>query len=411
MHLVGTILLLILLAAVGLGGRPFPLLIVAACVGLGLALMAQWRLRHQALAGQASHLALEDVEARIGGIVESAMDAIITIDASQRVILFNAAAEAMFGCPRDSAIGSPLEWFIPDRYRAHHAAHVRQFGETGVSSRRMGASRIITGLRRNGEEFPIDASISQLDQHGAKYYTVILRDVTERVRAEEALRSSKQELQELATAAHTVREQEKSRIARELHDELGQAVTALKMDVNWLKARVPAEDIIQHKLASMEAMLNDTVKATRRIATELRPLMLDDLGVIAGVEWLVENFTERSKIACRLTVSDPDLSWQDPLATAIFRIIQEALTNVARHAKASRAEVDIHQTNTDVHLSVIDDGQGFAADSGKKPNSFGILGLRERAYLLGGEATIDSQPGRGTRIAVRLPLPKTENPT
>ena len=178
-------------------------------------------------------------EARLRGILDSAMDAIITVDDAQHIVLFNAAAEAMFGCPREEALGAPLAWFIPERFRDAHAEHVRRFGETGTASRRMGAQRIVTGLRRNGEEFPIDASISQLDEPGGKFYTVILRDVSERVRVEEALRRSKEELRELGAAAQRAREQEKSRIARELHDELAQTLTALQMDVAWCKAKIP----------------------------------------------------------------------------------------------------------------------------------------------------------------------------
>ncbi len=192
-------------------------------------------------------------EGRLRGILDSAMDAIITVDDGQRIVLFNAAAEAMFGCPRDEALGAPLVWFIPERFRSVHVTHVQRFGETSAASRRMGALRIVTGLRRNGEEFPIDASISQLEEQGGKFYTVILRDVSERDRAEEALRRSQAELRELGAAAHAAREQEKSRIARELHDELAQSLTALQMDVAWLKER--GQDIhpaATARLAKME---------------------------------------------------------------------------------------------------------------------------------------------------------------
>ncbi|MBV8467524.1 MAG: PAS domain S-box protein [Burkholderiales bacterium] len=333
------------------------------------------------------------------------MDAIITLDETQRIVQFNAAAEKMFGCSREKAMGTSIDWFIPPRYRAAHAAHVQQFGTTGVSSRRMGAERIIMGLRANGEEFPIDASISQTTEHGAKFYTVILRDVTERVRTESELRRSKAELSEFASAAHTVREQEKSRIARELHDELGQALTALKMDVSWLRGHVPADSgLVRDKLARMEVLLNDTVTATRRISTELRPLILDDLGVIAATESLVDGFTQRTGVPCELIVSDPDLSWRDPLATTIFRIVQESLTNIARHAKASHASVEISQNDVAVVILIRDDGIGFAMDDPRKPNSYGLMGLRERAYLLGGDAHVSSRPGHGTRIEVSLPL-------
>ncbi|WP_084300581.1 PAS domain-containing sensor histidine kinase [Chitinimonas koreensis] len=411
MQLAGLLLIAAVLIA-GLLRWPSPLpLALAALLGLALAALDLWWLHRQTVADRAAHAALRDVEARIGGIVESAMDAIITIDQSQRVVLFNAAAEAMFGCPRDSAIGAPLDWFLPDRYRAVHREHIRQFGATGVSSRRMGAARIITGLRRNGEEFPIDASISQVEEHGARFYTVILRDVTERVRTEEALRHSKEEVQAMAAAAHTMREQEQSRIARELHDELGQALTALKMDVGWLRERLPAEAAVQGKLAGMEALLDDTVKATRRLATELRPLILDDLGVVAGIEWLADNFSERTGIPCVFRVGNPALAWRDPMATAIFRIVQEALTNVARHAEASRAEIDLDQAAGEVRIRVLDDGRGFVPDAARRPGSLGLLGLRERAFLLGGEATIDSRPGGGTRVEVRLPLPPEQETT
>jgi PAS domain S-box-containing protein len=333
------------------------------------------------------------------------MDAIITVDENQHVILFNAAAEAMFGCPRGEAIGAPLASFIPARFREAHGKHVRHFGETGIASRRMGAQRIVTGLRRNGEEFPIDAAISQLAERDSRFYTVILRDITERVRADDALRRSKEELKELGAAAHVAREHEKSRVARELHDELGQSLTALQMDVAWCREKLPpGEHALAAKLDRMQAMLDATVAATRRIAADLRPLMLDDLGLLPAVEWLVEDFAQRSGVACELSVADPDLALPDAQATAVFRGIQESLTNVTKHARASRVEVSIGQSNGLLTVRISDNGAGFWADGPRKPNSYGLLGLRERAALLGGDATIASSPGEGTQIEIRLPL-------
>jgi PAS domain S-box-containing protein len=348
---------------------------------------------------------LERSESRLLGILDSAMDAIITVDEAQRIVMFNAAAEAMFECPRAEALGAPLTWFIPERFRSAHAAHVRAFGEGGIVSRRMGALRIVTGLRRTGEEFPIDASISQLSGRDGKLYTVILRDVSARVRAEEALRHSKEELHELASAAHRAREQEKSRIARELHDELGQALTALRMDVAWCRAKIPGgSDSVAARLERMEEMLEATVAATRRIAADLRPLMLDDLGLLPALEWLVENFTQRTDIPCALAVGGDELDLPDMEATAVFRAVQESLTNVARHAQASRVDVAIEHGDSQVTVRVRDDGVGFSLEESRKPNSFGLLGLRERAALLGGEALVTSAPGRGTHIEVRFPV-------
>jgi PAS domain S-box-containing protein len=349
---------------------------------------------------------LSDSEARLRGILDSAMDAIITVDERQHIVLFNQAAEAMFACPRDEAIGAPISWFIPERDRAAHARHIAEFGQSTTASRRMGgALRIVTGLRRNGEEFPIDASISQISESGSRYYTVILRDVTARFRAEEALRRSRNELQELGAAAHVTREQEKSRIARELHDELGQALTMLQMDVAWFKAKIPGDaPAFAGKLDRMEKLLKTTIAATRRIAADLRPLVLDDLGLVPALEWLVQNFTQRTGVSCELLIEDPRLELPGAQSTAVFRVVQESLTNIAKHAQATRAKVEVGKDDGVLTVRIQDDGVGFATDAPRKPNSLGLFGLRERASLLSGAATIASAPGAGTTVELRLPL-------
>jgi PAS domain S-box-containing protein len=344
-------------------------------------------------------------EARMRAILDSAMDAIITVDGAQRVVLFNAAAEKMFGCPADQAIGAPLAWFIPARFRGAHAVHVDRFGETGVSSRRMAGSRVVTGLRRNGEEFPIDASISQLEENGVKYYTVILRDISELVRAEREVRQSKDELRELASAASTAREQEKMRIARELHDELAQAMTGLKMDLSMIRVTTPtAGTELGARIDKMERQIDGTIAAMRRIAADLRPLALDDLGLVPALESLVNSFRQRSGIACEVAMSRPDFPLTDEQATAVFRIVQEALTNVAKHARATAVEVTLMDEPDALVVTVGDNGVGFDPRASRKPNSFGLLGLRERAYLLGGTVSVMSEPGKGTEVEVRLPF-------
>src|SRR5664279_2677940 len=283
-----------LIAAAGAGGAT-----AVAAVGLLYVQMSRQR---------AANRALRNAEARVSGIVESAMDPIITVDESQRIIVFNAAAEQVFGWPRDAVMGETLDKLLPDRFRHGHHANVERFGQTGITSRRMGNQTRLMALRATGDEFPIEASISQHSDGGSKLYTVILRDVTERARAEVALRESRRVLQELGVAAQQALEQEKNRIARELHDELAQSLAALQMDVAWSQENGAGDwEAVERKLERMHSLLDLTVAATRRIASDLRPLMLDDLGLVPAVEWLVENFTQRHGVQCELAVSSAEL--------------------------------------------------------------------------------------------------------
>jgi PAS domain S-box-containing protein len=350
-------------------------------------------------------------EARLRGILDSAMDAIITIDERQHIVLFNAAAEEVFKCARTEAIGAPLTWFIPDRFRPSHAEHVRAFGEGVGTSRRMGHARVVMGLRRDGEEFPIEASISQATEGGQRFYTVILRDVTQRARAEKALRDSREEIQALALEASSAREDEKRRIARELHDELGQALTSLKIDLSWLRDNLgAATPETQAKLAAMQLLLDGTVAAARRISADLRPLMLDDLGLTAAADWLAQNFTSRTGVPCELVIGTGELDLPDPYATAVFRVLQESLTNIAKHAQATQVEATLEREAGEVVLTVHDNGRGFESGGARKPGSFGLVGLRERAYLVGGDVAVRSSPGQGTTVELKIPTKNMETP-
>ncbi|HEX2830456.1 MAG TPA: PAS domain-containing sensor histidine kinase [Burkholderiales bacterium] len=344
-----------------------------------------------------------DNERRVNSIIASAMDAIITCDEAQRIVLFNAAAEKIFRCRADEAIGAPLDIFIPERYRAQHAVHVRRFGEAGVTMRRMGGELVLAGMRRDGEEFPIDASISQVTVSGQKFYTVILRDITERQRAADALARSNEELREMYESMHEVREAERTRIARELHDELAQWLTALKMDVSWIRSRLPQDETqLVGKADRMKGVVDSTIAAMRRIAADLRPVMLDDLGLMPAIENLLNDLAERTGIEVSLEGSAALESLRDPLVTAVYRMIQEALTNVARHSHATQVAVTLDIGDGRLGVTVRDNGRGLDPDPDRK--SFGLLGIRERARTLGGEARIYSPPEGGTVVEIAVPL-------
>lgn len=372
---------------------------VAALIALAMLLLLRAQRTSAALAHE-----LQQTGERLRGIIASAMDAIITVDEDQNIVLFNEAAEKIFRCRAAEAIGSPLDRFIPERFRAAHREHIRRFGETGQTTRTMGARLALYGLRADGEEFPIDASISQIATEGRKFYTVILRDITERRRAEQALERSYEELRELAAAMNEVREAERMRIARELHDELAQWLTALKMDVSWLAARLPkSEAPLVEKTEKMKALVDSTVTAVRRIAADLRPVMLDDLGLVPAVEHLLHELSQRTGLLVGLDADADGFDFGEPLATSVYRMVQEALTNVARHAAATEVRVTMKHEGENLVVRVRDNGRGYDPQVTARRKTYGLLGIRERARTLGGDARIERLEEGGTLVEIVIP--------
>src|SRR5688572_16542138 len=348
---------------------------------------------------------LGEAQTRLAAIVDSAMDAVITVDEEQKIVLFNRAAEQVFGVRREGVLGTPLDRLLPARFRGAHRAHIAGFGSTGVTSRRMGDVTTLWALRPDsGDEFPIEASISQAVESGKRYYTVILRDITLRKQAEDALRQSQRELRELSARVLEAREEEKAHIARELHDELGQLLTALKMDLRWLRERLPDAEL-GAKADDMSELLDKTVASTRRISADLRPLMLDDLGLADAANWLVEDFAKRSGVRCEIRIpGEADFeSLSKGVSTAVYRALQESLTNIGRHAGARSAWVMLAMEGGELLVEVEDDGRGIAPEDLAKVRSLGLKGMRERVAYLGGSLEIGRAPRGGTRLRLRVP--------
>ena len=347
---------------------------------------------------------LKEQENRLSLIIHNSMDAIITIDADENILIFNTAAEVMFGYLARDALKMSLSKLIPQSFRNAHHAHVQAFLHSGGTARKMGAKLILKGLRANGEEFPLDASISRATSDGKVYMTVILRNLTKQVEAEKELALAHAELRELSIASQTAREEEKSRISRELHDELGQNLTALKMDLSWLQSHTSNDLAARNeRILAMQKVLDSTVVATRRIAADLRPLMLDDLGLKAALEWLTKDFTRRLSVPCSLQVDEDVIDFDTSIQSALYRAIQECLTNIARHAQATQVDIEVRTSPNAVNLQIIDNGVGMSIEARSKRGSFGLMGMRERIYILGGKVAIDSQLGEGTKISIELP--------
>ncbi len=233
----------------------------------------------------------------------------------------------------------------------------------------------------------------------------VQRDVTDRIQAAEELEQSRTELRALAARLHATREEERTRISREIHDELGQALTALKLELAWLESR-PAKNnsgAFRVGAESITTRIDETMEIVRRIATELRPSILDQLGLEAAIEWLVQDAAQRTGIKVTLQAEEfPQLP--DQVASHAFRIIQEALTNVTRHSKATRVDVTVRHVGTAIILGVEDNGVGFTPQSLSGIRSLGLVGMRERAMACGGTLLVRGEPGEGTAIVVTIPV-------
>jgi PAS domain S-box-containing protein len=281
--------------------------------------------------------------------------------------------------------------------------------------------RVITGIRAvidGGEMFWSDEyRFRRRDGGYADIYDrgYVIRDADQRPRRMvgsmmevSERKQTEAQLRALAARLEAIREEERTRIAREIHDEVGQALTALKMDLAWLAKKVPPRGTpVKKKLLGMEGVIDATMDALHRILAELRPGVLDDLGLPAAIRWLAEEFKRRTEIACTVQMTGGEPGLDSGQATAVFRILQEALTNVARHAKAHRVEIKLHVLPTAFELVVTDDGRGITPEELEATGTLGILGMRERAITWHGRVTVHGEPGRGTTVRVFMPMDRT----
>jgi len=260
---------------------------------------------------------------------------------------------------------------------------------------------------RKGVPLSVHLSLNPLRLDSRRAVCLIASDLSEMKRAEQELRASSEQLRNLTAHLLSVREEERARISREVHDELGQSLTAVKMDLAWLAGRLPRRNgPMLKRIRSTRQLADSIIQSIRRISTELRPAVLD-LGLAAAVEWQVQEFQARSGIQCKVRLLTREVVASNA-STAMFRIFQETLTNVARHAKATRAEVVLQKQRDRLVLLIHDNGRGFDQADPSLSKSLGLLGMRERAAILGGRVNISSAPGKGTTVTAWIPLVSPE---
>lgn len=344
---------------------------------------------------------IEAARDRYSDLYDFAPVGYLTLDRNGCIQEINLSGAAMLGCERGKVIGKPLIlWVWADLHSAFHQ-HLSRVFQTG--------ERVVDELMLRCDSGPSHhismVSIAITDGHEAgQACRTALVDITPLKKKEAELTQSRQQLRNLSAHFDRVREDERRRMAREIHDELGQKLTTLRFEVAMLGADLdPPQPALSHTAASLLRHIDDTIESVRAIASDLRPAVLD-LGLAAAIEWQAQEFHRRTGIACDLDISDEEIPLDNERATAVFRIVQESLTNIVRHANASKIQLSLDKSGDSLQIQITDNGIGMSAEALKKSRSFGIAGMRERVRLLGGEMNISGSPGRGTKLKIAIPL-------
>jgi PAS domain S-box-containing protein len=392
---------------------------------------------------------LRDSEERFRLLVQGVREyALFQLDPAGHVVSWNAGAVRLKGYREEEIVGRHFSvLYLPeDVMSGKPAVNLKEAAQRGQTEdegwrvrkdgSRFWANVVITALRdsrgnllgfgkltrdmterREKEEALIRAKeLLELraEQRAAVLTRVNLelrREIWDRERAEEQLRTSLDQLRALAARLQSVREEERTSIAREIHDELGQACTAIKMDLALIgRKTTKSQERLRAKVDAASRLADNMITTLRRIASELRPGTLDGLGLTAALEWQAQDFESRTGIQCQVTLPPDPLALDAERSTAIFRIFQESLTNVARHAQAARVEARLELEAQHLIFQVHDNGRGFDPEEAKSRKSLGLVGMQERALLLNGNLKIEGVPGAGTTMTLRIPLPTSTPP-
>jgi PAS domain S-box-containing protein len=353
-------------------------------------------LTERRLAAQAS--ALKDYR----DLIENAHDAVLILASDGTVLEVNQRMRELYLFSPHEIAGLNLEDL------AMHRSEVRQLlQETLAKGSCRGVEMV--HFRNDASEMVVEVNASLVRYRERQAILAINRDITERNRSEQALKQSEEQLRRLAEHLESAREQERVSVARAIHDELGQQLTALKLDLSWTRKRLPESDgKLVDKTGAMVKLIDQAIETVQRVCLGLRPSLLDTLGLAAAIEWLVEDLAERSSIEINLEIEPAEPELDERLTVTLFRILQESLNNVIRHASASQVTVSLLCSDGEVELRVRDDGVGISAEQVEAADSIGIIGMQERVRALGGEIKIQGYPDIGTSVMVCIPIPRGE---
>ncbi|HTS25263.1 MAG TPA: PAS domain S-box protein [Bryobacteraceae bacterium] len=347
---------------------------------------------------------LREGEATIHALLETAAQAILAVDSRGTVVLANRTTEEMFGYTRDELLGAPLEMLLPERLRERHVAHRSEF--TAIPrTRPMGIGLDLQGLRKDGTEFPIEVSLNTVGTSQGTLAVGFVTDITTRKQAETALRNSERELRALARSLLTAQEDERRRVARDLHDDVTQRLALLSIEIGALASKNPVSpEEMRRRLRSFQHQVLQVSQEVRRLSHGLHPTVIEDLGLSAALEEFCEDFAKAQGIPVRFSAAAKDTRLTDGAASCLYRIAQECLQNAAKHAHATAIEVGLTATDSSMQLVIKDDGRGFAAAPENANSGLGLAGMKERIRMAHGTLSIASRPGCGTEIIASIPI-------
>ena len=384
--------------------------------------------------------ALKESEERLSNLMEKVPEAVSVLNSEMEVVYCNNTYLELVGCTAEERLGkTPRDiWHPEDFPRARDRIKAILSGSQEFSSE----YRV---SRRDGAIIPVEVFSRKIIYEGKPSLLSVFRDLRERKKAELAikkyqehledlvserteellhsnqkledeiserksaevkLKKSREELRHLSAHIETAREEERKWIAREIHDELGQVLSVLKMDVNWLQVNLGENQAnMLDKTDAMSQLISSTIQKVRQISQKLRPDILDNLGLAAAINWQAKELQERSGIDCQIFCEDEDgIILNEELSSALFRVFQEALTNIFRHAQATKIEVRLQESDNNLNLSIRDNGIGISAEHVSNPSSFGLIGIRERIHFLNGSVEISGEAGKGTTVSVTVPI-------
>lgn len=351
--------------------------------------------------------ALHEVQSQLEGTLNAIPDLLFECDNEHRIVSFRAKRSELLALPPGDFIRRRFGEVMPKDAADICEASLEQARKHGYS----GGLQYPLKIDGTVKWFELSVAFNSQSASTTNVFIVLVRDVTERRQAREALQQSRDELRALANRLQNGREAQRAHLAREIHDVLAQELTRLKIDISWMKRRLqtPVNDVVRENLLARAGqameLVDSSITTVQRIATELRPVILDSLGLFAAVEWQVEDFAQRTGLSCTAEVPQNDSPPSREVAIVLFRILQESLTNIARHAHATRVQVNLKREYGEWVLTVIDDGVGITQANIDAPQSLGLLGMGERALAIGGVVQFDGNPGQGTTIVARIPEP------